>query len=136
MLLSVSPQRSVFAAALLTLVLVGCGGSNLPELGAVTGVVTYEGRPVPSAVVTFQPQEGRPSVAMTDDQGQYELLFVKDAPGALLGDHKVTISNESAMEGDQSPSDAMPLLPAKFNAQSTLTAVVEPGSQTIDFALE
>ncbi|WP_145346853.1 transthyretin-like family protein [Rosistilla ulvae] len=136
MLLSVSPQRSVFAAAVLTLALVGCSGSNLPELGSVTGVVTYEGQPVPSAIVTFQPQEGRPSVAMTDDEGKYELLFVKDTPGALLGDHKVTISNESAMEGDQSPNDAMPLLPAKYNSQSTLTALVEPGSQTIDFPLQ
>jgi hypothetical protein len=72
--------------------LAGCGGSDLPELGEVSGVVTLDGEPLPNAIVEFQPSaEGRPSSAETDEEGRYELLYLIDAPGALLGEHTVRV---------------------------------------------
>ncbi|MCR9231751.1 MAG: hypothetical protein NXI29_12120 [bacterium] len=55
----------LFCLSTLSLCLtVGCGdsaGSDQPDLGTVSGVVTMDGKPLPAVTVTFTPTEGRPS---------------------------------------------------------------------------
>lgn len=122
--------------ALLALLAVGCSGSNLPDMGQVSGVVTLDGAPYANAYVVFSPTQGRPSEGVTDSEGKYKLNYMPGAPGALLGNHKVSITTQ--YQAPENPDAAPPFvepLPAKYNIQSTLTATVQPGNNQIDFAL-
>jgi hypothetical protein len=120
-------------------VTVGCGGSNLPPTGTVTGVVTVDGQPIEGASVEFIPSSGRPSVGLTDASGKYELMITNDDKGALVGSHKVritTLVNPVSSEGDGPTVEGRKeMLPAKYHDESELTAEVASGSNTIDFAL-
>jgi hypothetical protein len=112
----------------------GCGGgaSDTPELGQVSGTVTLDGQPLAGANLEFVPQEGgRPSVGTTDEAGHYELRYSQDEPGAKVGTHTVSIRTFS-----YSAPDVPEKLPAKYNAQTTLTATVKPGENTTPFDLQ
>ena len=103
---------------------------NLPELGAVTGVVELDGKPVTDAIVMFEPKaNGTLASAGTDTSGKYQLMYRPDVAGAAIGEHVVRISKR---EGDAGPE----ILPKKFNDKSELTAKVQAGTNTIDFKLQ
>lgn len=60
----------------------GCGRR---DMGRVSGTLTYDGKPVPKAVVKFLPQ-GRPAGAgETDDAGRFVLNTLKKGDGAFMG---------------------------------------------------
>jgi hypothetical protein len=68
----------LFCLSTLSLCLtVGCGdsaGSDQPDLGTVSGVVTMDGKPLPAVTVTFTPTEGftrHTRCCHWDTQGQY-----------------------------------------------------------------
>ncbi|MEQ9071977.1 MAG: carboxypeptidase-like regulatory domain-containing protein [Gimesia chilikensis] len=115
--------------------LTGCGGggADTPELGEVTGIITLDGNPLSGAEVVFEPASGAPSVGKTDESGSYELIYNQDASGALPGQHTVRISKFGE---PGSPSDTENQIPAKFNANSKLTAEVKAGDNTLNFDLE
>lgn len=73
----------------------GCGG---PRLAPVSGRVTVGGKPVPEGVVMFHPADGPTAVGAIKD-GAYTLTTFKPGDGALVGDHKVTISATSVGAG-------------------------------------
>lgn len=99
-------KRSLLLIVLTAVCLPGCGGSNGPELGEVTGVVTVGGSPAANAIVTFSPtSEGRPSIGETDGQGKYTLLYTTDSPGALIGTHQVTLELITSDAADDAPDD-------------------------------
>lgn len=132
----------------------GCGGgpSDMPELGSVSGTITLDGAPLEGAMVTFEPTSGRSSNATTDDQGQYTLQYTTASAGAKVGQHTVRIMRGGMMdelldlEGEAElpgmPADSQPAapkepqLPARYHAESTLTADVKAGSNTFDFELK
>tara|TARA_R110002111_G_scaffold153375_1_gene220224 strand:+ start:213858 stop:214286 length:429 start_codon:yes stop_codon:yes gene_type:complete len=125
---------------LLAIVLSGCAGSDTPPLGSVSGVVTFDDKPLADARVTFQPAGGRASVGETDNEGKYHLTYTGTAEGALIGSHQVVISSAVEAYSDESGEGkdraARPeILPAKYNSKTTLQADVKPGSNTIDFPL-
>ena len=120
--------------AVAALLAAGCGGGGAgdqPELGQVSGVVTLDGQPLPNATVEFSPEQGRPSIGKTDEEGHYELQYTQDETGAKIGPHKVRIRTF-----DYATPDAAERVPAKYNEQTELTADVTPGSNTIPFELE
>ena len=88
-LLFKEPERMyrISFSLVLLVTLIGCGGdSDLPDLGSVTGTVTLDGKPLPNATVEFTPVDGgRPSVAMTEDDGEYELEYTPGNFGATPG---------------------------------------------------
>jgi len=108
----------------------GCGDSTI---STVTGTVTYNGKPVPKASVTFYPKEGRPSSGVTDESGKYELNYTADKKGALIGQHTVRISTAIEQLDETVTAET---LPKKFNTASELTREVTSGAQTIDFDLK
>lgn len=137
-----------------TLILAGCQDS---KLGSVTGVVSIDGKPVEMASVSFIPDFGRASVGSTNEKGEYVLNYTSSKKGALIGKHKVTISTKYVAETNyslQTYSEEGPIkptrsdvvkskgrkemLPKKYRDRNTteLTAVVEPGSNEINFKLE
>ncbi|GAA5507481.1 hypothetical protein Rcae01_02937 [Novipirellula caenicola] len=120
----------------LSALLVGCGGG--PELSDVEGVVTVNGKPAANVEITFQPTSGgRASVGMTDEAGEYELIYSPSATGAIPGPHTVTIA---AVEGVLAPEDTSTgseMLEGPDSGVSEFAGVqksvtVESGSNTID----
>lgn len=78
--------------ALLTLV--GCGsGKNIGAVKA-TGTVTFDGKPLEGATVSFIPEGegGRNASGLTDAQGNFRLTTLEPGDGALPGKYKVTVS--------------------------------------------
>lgn len=91
-----SALASIFCSFLF---LVGCGGSNVV---AVSGTLTYKGKPVPYAFVNFVPESGRPSIGETDENGRFTLTYDPQTKGAQLGKHRVFVRiNDAAMAGSQ-----------------------------------
>ena len=131
-----APRFFVLSLAALSLLAASCSGPDLPDLGKVSGVVTLEGEPYPNAYVVFSPTKGRPSEAVTDSTGRYELIYMPRVKGAQVGDHTVSITTQ--YQAPENPDSAPPFvepLPPKYNVRSTLSATVGPGDNTVDFAL-
>ena len=85
------------AAVALVLAVVGCGGPNLVN---ASGRLTYRGKPVPSTLVTFWPQEEgkRASSGVTDDDGRFTLSYSRQEPGVLVGHHTVFLRYDVSMD--------------------------------------
>lgn len=124
-------------ASLTLAVLSGCsGGTDGPELAGVGGYVHLDGQPLPGASVIFTPENGSPSYGTTDENGYYTLSYSINQDGAMIGKHKVQISTHRSEDEDaegNTISAAPETLPAKHNRETTLTAEVKSGSNTIDF---
>ena len=124
------------APILFCLLLAGCGSEG--DLASVKGKVTLSGEPLEGAIVQFQPtaEDGSPSAGKTDAKGRYELMYTFDTPGAMPGEHVVTIRTAAAYY-EEEDTDAPPVerIPAKYNTRSELKRTVEPGKNTIDFEL-
>ena len=119
----------IASSACCLLVLSGCGG-DLPKLGTVKGKVTFDGKPLANAGVVFTPIDGgRQSMAMTDQDGNYELVYLRDIPGAKVGQHGVQITAADGESAKQEP------IPPRYNAQTTLRESVHPGANKINFTL-
>ena len=110
----------------------GCGGSDLPELGTVYGKVTLGGAPLADAIVNFSPvSPGRPSTAQTDAEGNYELVYLPDVDGAVVGEHAVTIEKIVTTELDDLPDDPSEMSAeerALVEANQPLPATASDGS--------
>ncbi|MCC9609263.1 carboxypeptidase regulatory-like domain-containing protein [Blastopirellula sp. JC732] len=133
--------RGLWGVVLLSVSLIalsGCGQGG-PALGQVTGTITQDGRPLPDAFVSFYPAAGgRSSHGMTDQSGKYLLRFTGMKDGALVGAHTVKIETGVQLsESETGPKPKkVPQLPARYNAESELTAEVERGNNTFDFDVQ
>jgi len=120
-------------AALLTVVLSGCGGGA--PTAPVSGVVTMDGQPVYPARVTFSPRGGEGAVdaagrvasAMTEADGSYSI------DGAALGDNTVGVLMLPADEDSDEAEDNEKPLPAGRPEKTTYT--ISAGNNTIDIKL-
>lgn len=136
------PVAAACAALLASAAVVGCGGSGL-KLVPVSGEVTLDGQPVADAAVVFTPlQGGPPASATTDAQGRYQLA-TNNQPGAVPGEHRVTITKQT-MHGIT--PDGMPgpggiriewHVPERYSRAETsvLTATVGADKREFPFAL-
>lgn len=153
--MSTFASSCVATVCLALLMLAGCGGvADQPELGTVTGRITYDGNPLANYIVNFQPSNGRPSVGATDANGRYELDYTLAVKGAKVGTHKVFLvfdSNSAASDmvspGEMSPvqtvsnsgvpPEGREILKINGSAQTTLlTAEVKGGANVLDFELK
>ena len=75
--------NSKVCCVLLCLAISGCfgGSSDRPQLGLVSGKILIEGQPLADATVTFMPDIGRPAVGKTDQNGVYQLTYIRNEPG-------------------------------------------------------
>ena len=74
---------------------------------------------------TAVPQEA----GMTDEQGQYKLIYLRDIEGALVGKHRVRIGS------DERSAPPKQRLPSRYNHQTTLEAEVTGGQNEFNFTL-
>jgi hypothetical protein len=133
----------VLAAALLS----GCRGDRGPERVAVSGTVTYNGKPVAVGTIRFVagPTSSAPMSAAAIADGKYA---ADTHGGVAVGTHKVQIEafrriGNRAQSDDRLPpgiKDRSPYeqyLPAKYNTSTELEISIPSGSRTItkDFDL-
>lgn len=79
--------------------LAGCGGGieKFPT-APVSGVVMCDGKPVPMAMVYFEPiaagknaMVGKPGFSRADADGKFTLSTYGDGDGAVVGEHRVRV---------------------------------------------
>jgi hypothetical protein len=105
----------------------GCGRSIVP----VKGRVTFDGKPVTEAAVTFNPlpkkeddlEPGKPATGYTDADGKYALSTYKNYDGALVGKHRVNIALDDTN-------------PARCKRSKQLDVEVAPGQTEFNFEMD
>ena len=131
----------MLAAAALCLTALGCGGDGKLPRASVTGKVTYKGKPVIGAAVSFLPETPgwRSAVGKTDDQGRYVLGTYDPDDGAPVGPCKVALSLRGpgkplkpglgAAAAEELMEMGPPLIPIRYfdPDKSGLTFTVEKG---------
>jgi hypothetical protein len=106
------------------------------SLGKVSGTVLLDGKPVSGATVEFTPDEGSTSYGITNTEGDYTLQFLPDRPGAVTGHHSVRITTyDWRTTEDGQKFEVLERVPVRYNRESTLTANVTSGSQTLNWEL-
>ena len=125
-------RRDRFACAfvLVACLLSGCDDGR-PEIAPVTGAVTLDGAPLPGATVVFTPRDPglKPSRAVTNDAGRYELTYLRDIKGAVVGTHEVRITTRT----EHKPVER---LPARYHSDTEIEAEVSPDGGEINFDLK
>jgi hypothetical protein len=117
---------------LLGLFLAGCNQG--PPQGTVKGTVTMDGQPVDGGVITFVPADGNSQPeAVPIISGEYSVTMP-------VGEKRVEIywapsGAQAADTATQGREQIVQRIPAKYNAQSTLTHTVTKGEARKDFAL-
>jgi hypothetical protein len=110
----------------------GCSSRSAVDVAKVSGTVTLDGKPLPDAVILFQPKGGRPSHGQTGPDGTYQLLYTIDRAGAMVGTSTVTIS--TAIE-DNDGNVALELVPKRYFQPGAITVEVKPRKNVINFDL-
>ena len=125
-------QMIVICVMAMGMTFAGCSLHD-SDVGSVHGRVTLDGKPLAGAKVRFYPVSGRGSVGTTDDQGEFELLYIRNQNGAVVGKHRVTISTKKLPEVDE---NRVPInkgqpetLPPEYHdrKKTTLETTIEPG---------
>lgn len=118
--------KTMIAGGLLCLLALGCNqhGSDMPELGIVSGIVTWNGKPMTGVSVYFKPAVGRPSIGKADEQGRYTAMYLMDTEGVKIGTNKVWL--------EWGIDETGPPIPPKFGQQSTMTLEVKAGANQFD----
>jgi hypothetical protein len=132
----------------------GCGGADYegPERAPVKGSVTLDGNPLPFGTITFVPAgEGKRASGVVAS-GQYA---IDEGQGPNLGKYKVEIlgyakvpegGEEEEPEGNTADEEegggaggaddlGDQVVPAKYNAATTLEVEITSGENTHDFTL-
>jgi hypothetical protein len=145
-------MKRIFVPGLVVLFLAGCSGGKVVS---VSGVVKLNGQPYKNAVVSFQPigseadpNPGRGSAGVTDENGRFTLTYDGEKPGALVGKHRVRIftkfgANDAPLnDKSESRPDAKQQrftepIPAEWNELSnTEFEVPSGGTDKADFLIE
>jgi hypothetical protein len=145
---------SLLAVVSLLGTLAGCSGDpNLPKLGRVHGKVTYNGKPVDSGTVTFNPipgkggETGQNATGQIEPDGSYVMTTFNTADGAILGQHVVAVvvrekgsENQGKPKADSTIDYSMPKIvtPSKYASVDTspLRCTVKEGDNTFDIELK
>ena len=76
----------------------GCGGVG-GNTAPTKGKVLVGGTPTAGLNVVFQPAEGWPATGVTDAQGNFTLSTLNPNDGALVGKHKVGVTQDTSASG-------------------------------------
>lgn len=136
----------LWIASVFLVVMLGCGSSD--TLVPVSGKVTFDGHPLSGADVSFKPTAPPKGIvgqttshAKTDEQGNFTLKTLDGEPGAVVGKHKVSISQLTGDPGsDERPTRAgstKDKIPAKYNKDTKLEfEVPADGTTSANFELK
>jgi len=97
LLRSISSACQACTCGLLLVAVAGCSESPVAAKGHVVpagGTLTYQGRPVVGAHLTFLGDDpSEPAFAVTDAQGRFKCMTNDSSEGVRPGDYSVTVSN-------------------------------------------
>lgn len=125
-------------ALLIGILPLGCGQSSE---ATVQGMVTFEGKPLSSGMVTFHPAGGVGAQSFSPIQanGNYDIHTGKHH-GLVAGPYIVTVVAREPITPELAASMGMPkaITPARYSdpATSDLRCTVNPGSNRLDFGLK
>ena len=133
------------ACGLILLGVIGCGPATMAK---VSGTVTWQGEPVPDAMVAFVAQKNPGAVGRTDAAGRFTLTTLKPGDGAYFGSFRVAIEPFVPGSGPDAappspltrpkPAPERKDIPEVYRSPDTspLTAEVKRGvKNTFDFEL-
>ena len=139
----------------LSALLLGCGGDSGGDrpTAPVKVSVSYKGKPLDGAIVTFISVENpQPAVGTTDASGSCTLTTYKTNDGAIIGSNVITISKSEIDKKNikpPRPEDAdligvtptpnlKSLIPNKYSlpGSSGLKEEVQKGQNTVTFVLK
>ncbi|MCH9652712.1 MAG: hypothetical protein K0U86_00385 [Planctomycetes bacterium] len=134
---------TLFCVVLLTMS--GCGDGH-PKRSAVTGTVSYNGKPLSIGSLVFIPVGGGPSAqGKVDRNGFYEMGTYDDDDGVIPGDYKIMITAltspggsglpEDAVDGNAGPVSVIPEWYGDLEKSGLRVTVVADKANTIDFPL-
>ncbi len=128
-----------FVVCVLSLVMLGCDGRKVPELGYVSGAVTMDGKPLDGVTVNFHPfskgkGQGRVAVGKTDSEGKYVLTYLEGIEGTKLGPNKVSIMTFWP-DGEPGEGEFETIPVRYYGRDTTLEETVVEGNNTFDFKL-
>jgi hypothetical protein len=127
------------------LLAVGCSNSGKQPLAPLTGTVTYQGKPVVGASMTFIPDNKafRPAIALTDKEGRYRMETYEPGDGAGVGKGVISISLRGPAKSipagvgdavlEQLSDVGDPLIPIKYFKPETsgLEFEVKPNTRNV-----
>ena len=123
-------SRRLALPLILAAFVAGCSTpGDQPPVGQVTGKVSIDGNPLSGVIISFMPDLGRAATAVTDEDGEYDLIYLDGVKGCKIGPNSVIF----AVPTGGSPSHA---IPKKYQSKSDLKADVKSGSNTFDFELK
>lgn len=130
-----SLDRMIFLVGAVLISAVSLGCSRGPQVGAVSGTVSYGGQPLEGLTITFDPiAGGRSSTGVTAADGGYALRYTRDRNGALVGTHEVRVNWPAQTNEDLAKREKYPI-PDSYNTATTLSFDVKPGSNTFDVSI-
>lgn len=134
------------ATATATILLMGCSGEKLPDIGQFEGVVKVKGQPKSSISIRFIPDSAKGNdlpvsvSATSDDKGAYHPRYVykgKEGDGATVGWYRVVLQDLRLLSVQQGGPVPPRLFPVAYSSPSDtpLSIEVKPGTQTIDLVV-
>ncbi|QDT96355.1 hypothetical protein [Gimesia aquarii] len=119
---------------ILLLIITGCGGtSDAPQQVKVEGTVTFDGEPLSTGSIVFDPSDGKGgSSAGGIENGKFQF-------DSQLGKKKVLISatRETGEKDQYDEPVTESYIPKQYNSETTLIAEVKPdGENKFEFALK
>lgn len=137
------PRVSIGALLLISLLCTGCGKSAWPQ---VSGIVEFDGKPIVTGSISFEPADGQgPTAGGSIQDGEY--LVPQVMPGKkivrIVASRKTGRRVQRPMSGPSALAEGATIdeieryLPPVYNTQSVLTCEVNAhGSNRIDFHLQ
>jgi hypothetical protein len=127
----------------ISLTLIGCGGGG-PQMVPVSGIVTFNDKPIGKINVMFVP-EGKGMIAQgtSDENGKFTLTTLEPGDGAMMGNYKVafkyisdTVADMPGFAGGVKPEPSP--IPLKYvdETKSGFTATVKASENDIKFDLK
>jgi hypothetical protein len=147
----ITPQRTkeISHAAACGLILLGVVGCGQGTMAKVSGTVTWQGKPVPDAMVAFVHKNRPGATGRTDAAGRFSLTTFQPGDGAHFGSFRVAIEPFKPGSGPDAappsplerpkPAPERKDIPEVYRSPATspLTAEVVAGKMNvIDFKLD
>ena len=130
---------------------VGCGeriptGKHVPTVAA-EGILTYQGKPLAFHEVMVIPEDERPAIGLTDEEGHFVLGTNRSDDGAVVGTHQVAIvyvgdpadqpGNDGPVSGYTPPAPPSIKIDAKYSNVKTSGLTLEiPASGATDLSID
>lgn len=141
--------RNIPSVAACVVILLAAAGCGQPTMAKVSGTVTWQGKPVPDAMVQFVHKNRPGASGRTDAAGRFSLTTLKPGDGAYVGSFQVAIEPfVPGLDPDApllplptrpQPSPSRPDIPDRYRTvdKTPLSAEVVAGKKNvIDFNLD